>query len=94
MGTAEADQAEKPAEEKTEKAEQKPAKKEESVPPPAFSPWIFVALFAALVFSAAQQADLGSPEGIQAYYKELTGPHVVLPPKASKNEVVIQFCQS
>jgi hypothetical protein len=60
----------------------------------AFSPWIFVALFLALVATALQQGDIGSPDKAMSYWKELTGPHVVKPPKASSDEVVIQFCQS
>jgi len=77
-----------------EPAKATPTEKPQEKQPAAFSPWIFVAVFFALVATALQQGDIGSPDKAMSYWKELTGPHVVKPPKASSDEVVIQFCQS
>eukprot|EP00929_Paragymnodinium_shiwhaense_P002753 TRINITY_DN103039_c0_g1_i1.p3 TRINITY_DN103039_c0_g1~~TRINITY_DN103039_c0_g1_i1.p3 ORF type:complete len:101 (+),score=31.83 TRINITY_DN103039_c0_g1_i1:114-416(+) len=73
---------------------------------PTVAPWVWPLIIAALAASLLQQAvvDDGSKSAVTAdagqfaqvgqWAKGLIGPHEVPPPKATKNEVVIQFCQS
>jgi hypothetical protein len=67
-----------------------PAKQPQEPASPYGKPAVLLfALTAAIIVACVQQKDIaeGNPMA-------LFEPHVVPPPKASKNEVVIQFCQS
>lgn len=56
-------------------------------------PLVCILVAVASAFWSATAGDV-SPASAQQWAKELFEPHVVGPPQARKNEVVIQFCQS
>jgi hypothetical protein len=90
----ESEPAQEAVEKTTESCKSSPSatapKKEAPSAPPMGSPAVVLLAVGIAMLAAAMQNEeiaAGTPH-------KLFEPHVVPPPKASKNEVVIQFCQS
>jgi hypothetical protein len=95
--TAEDDGADKAEAVTKQPASAEEAKATPATPPNpvaiAFMPLACVVVAVVSVFMQQAGGDV-SIQGVQKWQKSLFEPHVVLPPNAGSNEVVIQFCQS